>query len=437
MSGRHARRSAALVLGELGERGDAVLHGGGALHGADDARCNCGDCGRDPGPRVRRALLRAAAPRAPPLGGRSAHPSPRSLPPARAQPPAKLSATARRLKEYPCRNIETVDFDEATALIAIGDEAFKYLAKITELTFPPNLETIGQGAFKDATALRSVDFSQATRLRSLGVALVVGDDSGMDAEAQKALGAAVENGVFANAALEAVTLPPALEVLGDAAFLKNVLLARVTFPSTLRTIGAGAFIECTALERLALPPRLTVLGTGVFSKCKNLITVSEGDESGALPPGLRRINDGTFNGCAKLGALLLPDSVTYIGFAAFQQCVALDALKLPARLRTIAAGAFDGCAKLWVEQSVELPRRLSSIGKLAFQGTGIRSPDDVVWNGFECEDVTTRETQAFDFVDCDAEENARKMDPVRTAKQKKKKAKKRRRKAAGKPGKAS
>ena len=199
-----------------------------------------------------------------------------------------MSATAKRLKEFPCRNIERVDFSEATALRAIGDEAFKYLAKITELTFPPNLETIGQGAFYDATALRSVDFSAATALRSLGVALSAGDDMDMDEEAQKALGAAVENGVFANAALETVTLPPALEVLGDAAFLKNAQLAHITFPSTLATIGAGAFIECTSLKRVALPRGLTVLGTGVFSKCRNLATVSDGDESG----GVMRVEKG-------------------------------------------------------------------------------------------------------------------------------------------------
>ena len=303
-------------------------------------------------------------------------------------PPKKLTALQKRMKEFPCKNVHTVDFSAAIALTSIGDYAFQFTA-IEHVTFPPQLKTIGHGAFMGITALTTLDFSLASSLVSIGNVYPVLDDHSEDEEAQRGVSKSVQEGSFMECGnLTSVVLPESLVSLGDAAFLSCHALTEVMLPDSLRVIGTGAFIECSALERIVLPAGLTSLGMGAFSKCSNLRSISGGElaaggldgdgddgeaEDGVLPLALRKIGDGTFNGCEKLEAIVLPDSVKSIGFAAFQKNTALRSMVLPRSLHTVKAGAFDGCVNLWVNQSLVLPPKLASIGRLAFQGVSLDS----------------------------------------------------------------
>ena len=53
----------------------------------------------------------------------------------------------------------------------------------------------------------------------------------------------------------------------------------------------------------------------------------------SLPIGLRRIEDGAFNGCGRLQSLTVPLTVTELAEDAFENCVSLERLSLPPGLR--------------------------------------------------------------------------------------------------------
>ena len=65
-----------------------------------------------------------------------------------------------------------------------------------------------------------------------------------------------------------------------------------------------------------------------------------------------------------LKQVVLPDSITHLGFSVFSNCRALTSAVLPSRLTQIADGTFRGCESL---TDIRLPSGITSIGKIAFR----------------------------------------------------------------------
>lgn len=86
------------------------------------------------------------------------------------------------------------------------------------------------------------------------------------------------------------------------------------------TLPDVAFANCTALQEVTLPDDMKVIGTGAFSGCAALTTVNL--------PQVTWINLNAFWGCTSLETLAL-DNVTEIGREAFYGCTGLKTLKIP------------------------------------------------------------------------------------------------------------
>ena len=120
--------------------------------------------------------------------------------------------------------------------------------------------------------------------------------------------------------------------------------AVLTVPETLggyrvTGIAVTAFRENDTLKQVVLPDSITHLGFSVFSNCRALT-------SAVLPSGLTQIADGTFRGCESLTDIRLPSGITSIGKIAFNNCSSLEELSLPESVTSIGALAFEGCGKL-------------------------------------------------------------------------------------------
>lgn len=121
--------------------------------------------------------------------------------------------------------------------------------KLTSITLPANLETIGYAAFAGCYQLQSIDIPETV--------------------------AFIDDYAFAGSALTTVTIPEAVEVMGkgvfsrcealtsaviesrfigDFAFLGDFLLNDVTVGAKVSMIGRGAFNGCTALQSLNFNP---------------------------------------------------------------------------------------------------------------------------------------------------------------------------------------
>lgn len=95
---------------------------------------------------------------------------------------------------------------------------------------------------------------------------------------------------------------------------------------------------------------------------------------------------------SKIRSVTIPESVTFIGLNAFNNCENLTTLSLGEHIKTIGDGAFEDCSQL---TGVTIPQSVTSIGGLAFGGTDlhtltIKSPITMGERAFAgCENLTS------------------------------------------------
>ena len=126
------------------------------------------------------------------------------------------------------------------------------------------------------------------------------------------------------------------------------------------TIGGSAFLNCSSLASVVVPRTVTGIGYSAFPSC-----VGTGPQFGLALPGAP--TRGTIrcvpcSGRTHLNAVDL-GGVTSIGMAAFNGCVDLVSVSVPPGVVSIGAGAFEGCSRL---VAVGLPDTVAAIGSSAF-----------------------------------------------------------------------
>ena len=81
-----------------------------------------------------------------------------------------------------------------------------------------------------------------------------------------------------------------------------------------------------------------VIGQSMFRRCYNLQKI-------ILPQNIISIEAFAFEGCV-LTSITIPEGVTSIGHAAFEDCELLTAISIPSSVTSVSHQAFDGCVSL-------------------------------------------------------------------------------------------
>ena len=170
---------------------------------------------------------------------------------------------------------------------AIGDGAFFYCSKVTDITFPESLTTIGADAFCGAASLK------------------------------KAM------------------LPESVTAIGEYTFQECAALTEVRLPSTLTAITKYMFKDCGELKEISIPSGVTTIGDHSFSGCAKLKKIE-------LPSGVTTIDRAAFAYCSSITELSLPEGVTQIPAYMLQNATKLETLYLPAGIKSVGTGAFAG-----------------------------------------------------------------------------------------------
>ena len=134
----------------------------------------------------------------------------------------------------------------------IPASAFQECTKLSSITFPRGIQSIGGYAFYGCTSLTSVDLS-ARAITSIEPYTFYGCTN-----------------------LSSVKLPDVITNIGSYAFYNN-LLSRIDFPNSLVRLESHAFAKCNKLDYVHIPASVTFLGAYSLDCYENAQSFGEGD----------------------------------------------------------------------------------------------------------------------------------------------------------------
>lgn len=254
--------------------------------------------------------------------------------------------------------------------------------KLTSVSFPVGIQTIGGYAFNGCDKLASITFEESSK-HSLSI----------------------ETAAFKDCvALEDITYPGQLSVLGNSAYqgcenLKSVIFNKNEQYQPALTIGDYTFAQCSLINTLSFPGRLTSVGNYTFSDCTYLtnLTFEDSNEAVTLGSGATgetdRRNMLPLFGNSNLTSLYMGRNVDYtadkdcsyspfynqqfLTDVRFSQAGTVtyckdyllykvnncESLILPESLTTIGNWTFRGMSKLG---GIVIPNAVTTIGTYAF-----------------------------------------------------------------------
>ena len=238
------------------------------------------------------------------------------------------------LKEIPditdCEDSEPVPVESITlkkGIQTIGFLAFGGLSKLKNINIPDSVTTIKQSAFADCTALSNIslpdtitkiEYGAFRNCESINKIVLpnnltsLGDDVFQNCNAEIIFPAKLKCIPYlGDNAVNIVTIPEGVEIIGSGAFSNSYSLTEITLPSTITSIESGAFYG-TSITSFNYPQNLTSISSGIFTNT-NL-------EEFSVPKAVTEINDQAFMGCTNLVKISIPESVKYIGTDAFKNC---------------------------------------------------------------------------------------------------------------------
>ena len=134
----------------------------------------------------------------------------------------------------------------------------------------------------------------------------------------------------------------------------DVVIPETVEGKTVTEVGENAFGR-SRIKSIVLPETVTTVGPAAFYYCSALKTATILGE-------LTTIEDYTFQYC-NLSEIVWPDSITHIGKSAFWGS-SFESIDFPKNLQTIAEYAFNQCVYL---KQLTIPSSVTSIGKDAFE----------------------------------------------------------------------
>ncbi len=137
-------------------------------------------------------------------------------------------------------------------------------------------------------------------------------------------------------------------------------------------IGDRAYTHCKNVTSVIIPNSVTSIGNAAFKECSiNSVTI---------PNSVTSIGGAAFAG-SPLYSITIPESITSIDYDVFRDCWLLDNVTIPNSVTSIGNNAFNGCYNMW---SVTIPNSVTTIGDGAFGGTSLTTltiPNSVTYIG--------------------------------------------------------
>ncbi|MBQ7339904.1 MAG: leucine-rich repeat protein [Clostridia bacterium] len=247
-----------------------------------------------------------------------------------------LTECAKKYKEH----IEIPSEINGNSITQIADSAFRGCVVLKSVVIADGIEKIGADAFAWCKNLKSVQiaesvkeiggcaFKYCTDLESINLPSEITE---------------IKKETFSHCeSLKEITIPNKVEEIGEEAFACCQSLTDISIPDSVEKIENKAFYLCAEAEKISLGKNLLEIGKSAFFGCYNinneLVLPDKLEKIGAfalvdivknerliLPTTLTEIGEYAFS-FNDLKEIVIPKSVSFIGEAAFFQCVNLNIL---------------------------------------------------------------------------------------------------------------
>ncbi len=132
----------------------------------------------------------------------------------------------------------------------------------------------------------------------------------------------------------------------------------------VKSIWDDAFKDCNTLTAVVIPDSVEYIGDNVFENCTNLKSV-------IIPDNVKGIGWKSFYNCEKLISITIPAGVTSIEGWTFCNCQSLQSIIINGSITSIDSHAFCDCTSL---KEFVIPSTVTEIGEQAFWGcSGLKS----------------------------------------------------------------
>lgn len=258
--------------------------------------------------------------------------------------------------------LEEVICTQNSKITSIGQEIISYQPNLSKFCIPPKVKVIHPYLFYYLDSLQELVLFSNSELQEIGQQSFFGTSiTELDLPATvKTLGALA----FGNCtSLETASIPASAVNLAAAVFDGCTSLYSVTFGlgSPITEIPAKFFEGCLNLRNVNVPAGVVKFADEAFANCQSLnIDVSK----------LTYIGNGALRATDVTDVNINAD-IEYIGHSAFASCDELETVTFAngtSKLSAILSNTFDGCAKL---SAIEIPDCITSIGVRAFSYTGL------------------------------------------------------------------
>lgn len=265
-----------------------------------------------------------------------------------------------------CSSLVSATIPEGVA--TIGGAAFSNCSNLTSATIPSSVTSIGFAAFSGCTKLTDIHYSGTAENWEK---IAIGDDNTalINAEIQFnatldktiASGKCGEN-VFWTLDSEGILTISGLGQMNNFATSypewgdRKSIIKQVKITEGVESIGARAFEDYYNIESVIIPASVSEIGWNAFYRCSRLT-------SATIAEGVTSIGSKAFGECRSLSNFSIPSSVNQIGSWAFYKCESITSIIVPDGVATIGEYTFDSCTSL---TSVTIPASITAIDDAAF-----------------------------------------------------------------------
>lgn len=275
-------------------------------------------------------------------------------------------STIKKIGEYMFvhKGIKTLNFTQPLVNELIIEEGAFVNNKILDLVIPKGVISIGMYAFTSAPAFNKIQLDKENNnfnyvdgalynKEFTRIIAVSKTDIPVEFEIKDGI-TCIESGLFTDCKCTSIKIPSSVKKIGREAF-SNTHIKTIALPE-IEEIETETFNNCKKLEIVVLPNSVTKIGYAVFANCKKLKHV-------VWPANFKKIPDSTFLKCSSMEEFIIPQKVTDIGSCAFQNCDNLKEIIIPSNVQSISGRAFEGCSSL---KEIFIPISVSEIYHGAF-----------------------------------------------------------------------